>query len=219
MIIDLISTDALSALQLVYAAKTQGLEFDTVWIVGRPEADCRLLVDYSRIGRFTLRFIASHESPELLADLRARRVALLLQIGSVMIRKSLREAPSIGVLNLHAGMLPRYRGLESATWAVLEGGEHGVTAHLLSAGVDTGPIVMTASVPVVTGETLSQLLARTHNRYKWQVFVRAACALRDGHGTLQPQSPEAGRQYFAPHPRLVAVAEELLARSTGPGIA
>lgn len=214
MIIDLISTDGLAAIQLIYAAKTAGVEFDTVWIVGRSEADCRLLNDYAAIGGFTLRFIADHQSPELVSSLRTRGVGLALQIGSVMIRSELRTAPAIGILNLHSGMLPTYRGLESATWAVLEGGVHGVTAHLLAAGVDTGPVVLSEVVPFVAGENLSQLLARTHNRHKWQVFVRAARGLRDGELNQTPQAPDAGRQYFAPHPKLVAVAKELLLRNS-----
>jgi methionyl-tRNA formyltransferase len=214
--IDLVSTDALRAIQLVYAGKSEGLEFDTVWIVGQDEGRCALLADYAAIGKFTLRFIPNHRAPELTESLRARAVDLLLQIGSVMFRGDLLSAPSIGVLNLHAGMLPRYRGLDSAEWAVLEGGVHGVSAHLLSPGVDTGPIVLTEEVPMVAGETVGQLLGRTHNRHKWQVFVRAACALRDGTLRARAQRPEDGRQYFAMHPRLLAVAGEVLAQGAPP---
>ena len=120
--IDLISVDPLAAIQLVYAGKTQDLEFNSVWIVGQDEQRCALLKDYSAVGRFNLKFIADHHDAELTRDLKARNVELLLQVGSVIIRQSLLETPSIGVLNLHAGMLPRYRGLDSAMWAVLEGG-------------------------------------------------------------------------------------------------
>ena len=97
-----------------------------------------------------------------------------------MIRKSLLEAPAIGVLNLHAGMLPRYRGLDSAMWAVLGSAAQGITAHMLVAGVYTGPIALTEEVPLMAGESVRQLLAQTHNRHKWQLFVRAACGFRDG---------------------------------------
>jgi folate-dependent phosphoribosylglycinamide formyltransferase PurN len=210
--IDLISVDPLAAIQLIYAAKTQDLEFDTVWIVGQHEQRCALLQEYSAIGRFALKFIADHHHSGAIENIAARGVDLALQVGSVMIRKALLEAPKVGVLNLHAGMLPRYRGLDSAMWAVLEGGVHGVSAHLLAAGVDTGPIVLTERVLIVPGESVSQLLARTHNKFKWQVFVRAACGLRDGTLRPRPQDPVDGRQYFALHPRLAAVAAEMLAR-------
>jgi folate-dependent phosphoribosylglycinamide formyltransferase PurN len=210
--IDLISVDALAAVQLVYAAKTQDLEFDTVWMVAQDNQRSALLKEYSGIGRFNLRFIADHSQGELTAGLKARSVDLVLQVGSVMIHKDLLGAPAIGVLNLHAGMLPRYRGLDSAMWAMLEGGVHGVSAHLLSPGVDSGPIVLTEPVPFVAGESVSQLLARTHNKFKWQVFVRGALGLKDGSLTPRPQNPEDGRQYFALHPRLAALAAELLAK-------
>lgn len=207
---DLVSTDALAAVQLIYAAKTAGLAFDAVWIVGQSESHCQILRDYSQIGGFDLHFIREHASAEFADSLRKRAVDVLLQVGSVMIRAPLLAIPSIGVLNLHAGMLPRYRGLDSAMWAVLEAGVHGVTAHLLAAGVDTGPIVLTEEVPIVIGETVSQLLARTHNRHKWQVFVRAACGLRDGSLQPRPQQPADGRQYFSLHPRLASIASEML---------
>ena len=87
---------------------------------------------------------------------------------------------------------------------------------LLAAGVDTGPIVLTETVAWVDGEDLAQLLARTHNQHKWQVFVRAALALRDGQVVPRPQAPDEGRQYFAPHPRLVALAQERLGRTLSP---
>ena len=212
MKIDLISVDPLAAIQLIYAGKTQDLEFDTVWIVGQDGLHCALLKDYSAVGRFNLKFIAGHHDAGLVRDLKARSVALLLQVGSVMIRQTLLDTPSVGVLNLHAGMLPRYRGLDSAMWAVLEGGTHGVSAHLLAPSVDTGPIVLTEKVPIVPGETVSQLLARTHNKFKWQVFVRAACGLRDGSLQPHPQAPEAGRQYFELHPKLAGVAADMLAK-------
>jgi methionyl-tRNA formyltransferase len=212
MTIDLICVDPVAAMQLVYAAKTQELQFDTVWIVGAQRARCALLEDYAGIGGFNLQFIAGHKEPALLESIASRGVDLLLQVGSVMIRQPLLTAPRIGVLNLHAGMLPRYRGLDSAMWAVLEGGVHGVSAHLLAEGVDTGPIVLTEPVPLRRAESVGRLLGRTHNQHKWQVFVRAACGLRDGTLAPRPQREDEGRQYFALHPRLAAVAAELLAR-------
>jgi hypothetical protein len=118
-------SDALAALKLVYAGKTQGLEFETVWIVYEEEERCALLADYGRIAPIALRFIPDQQSQELIDNLKSRGAGLLLQVGSLMIRKSLLEAPALGVLNLHAGMLPRYRGLDSAMWAVLDGAAHG----------------------------------------------------------------------------------------------
>ncbi len=203
-------SDALAALQLVYAGKTQGLEFETVWIVGEEEGRCALPADYGRIAPIALRFIPDQQSQEQIDKLKSRGAAMLLQVGTVMIRKSLLETPAIGVLNLHAGMLPRYRGLDSAMWAVPDGAAHGVTAHMLAAGFDTGSIALTEEVPLMAGESVRQLLGRTHNRHIWQLFVRAACGLRDGSLKLRPPQPKDSHQYFAMHPRLAAVAQEML---------
>ena len=83
-------------------------------------------------------------SPEGVETLRAARPDLVV---SVRYRRILKDeaiaVPGHGVLNLHSGILPDYRGVMATFWAMLAGEpEIGTTLHrIVDAGIDTGPVV------------------------------------------------------------------------------
>ena len=65
------------------------------------------------------------------------------------------------MINVHPSLLPAFRGLDTHARALSAGVRlHGCTVHLVSAGVDEGPIVAQAAVPVLSGDTEAQLAAR-----------------------------------------------------------
>lgn len=72
---------------------------------------------------------------------------------SIRYRRILKEAaiavPRHGVLNLHSGILPGYRGVMATFWAMLAGeGEIGCTLHRITdAGIDTGPVIAVCRMP------------------------------------------------------------------------
>src|SRR5436305_15022810 len=66
-----------------------------------------------------------------------------------------------GTLNIHASLLPRYRGVSPIPETILQGdSEAGVTIMLLDAGVDTGPMLLKKSLPLTGDETTGTLTAR-----------------------------------------------------------
>ncbi len=75
-------------------------------------------------------------------------------IVSIRYRRILRDAaiaiPTNGVLNLHSGVLPDYRGVMATFWAMLNGeAEIGTTLHwIVDAGIDTGPVIATTRQPL-----------------------------------------------------------------------
>ncbi|MDF2953325.1 MAG: Methionyl-tRNA formyltransferase [Thermodesulfobacterium sp.] len=78
--------------------------------------------------------------------------------------KELLEIPKFGCWNIHASLLPKYRGASPINWAILEGEkETGITIMLMDEGLDTGPILLQKKIPILkedTAITLSQKLAR-----------------------------------------------------------
>ncbi len=67
-----------------------------------------------------------------------------------------------GIWNLHPAPLPRYRGCNSYSHCIIEGGtSYGVTLHRVDAGIDTGPIVEVAQVPVFPTDTARTLHDRS----------------------------------------------------------
>jgi methionyl-tRNA formyltransferase len=78
-----------------------------------------------------------------------------------ILRPSVLEIPRLGVLNVHASLLPRWRGAAPVQAALLAGDTvTGVTIMKLDEGMDTGPIVAKREVPILPGETGGELEAR-----------------------------------------------------------
>ena len=74
---------------------------------------------------------------------------------------SLLNAPRLGTLNVHASLLPRWRGPAPIEWALLDGDrETGVTIMQMDAGVDTGPILTQERVPIGPDEIAPRLEGR-----------------------------------------------------------
>jgi methionyl-tRNA formyltransferase len=71
------------------------------------------------------------------------------------------DQPQYGTLNIHASLLPKYRGVSPISEAILQGdSETGVTIMLLDAGVDTGPMLLKRSIPISEDETTGSLSAK-----------------------------------------------------------
>src|SRR3989440_7602244 len=71
------------------------------------------------------------------------------------------DQPRYGTLNIHASLLPKYRGVSPISEAILQGDtETGVTIMLIDAGVDNGPILLKRSVPIDDDETTGSLTGK-----------------------------------------------------------
>jgi formyltetrahydrofolate-dependent phosphoribosylglycinamide formyltransferase len=65
------------------------------------------------------------------------------------------------LINIHPSLLPRHRGLHTHEQALAEGvAEHGCTVHFVTPGMDEGPTIAQARVPVLPGDTAESLAAR-----------------------------------------------------------
>ncbi|MCP4675216.1 MAG: methionyl-tRNA formyltransferase [Deltaproteobacteria bacterium] len=74
---------------------------------------------------------------------------------------SLLDVPNADCLNVHASILPKYRGAAPANWAVLNGDqESGISIMRMEKGLDTGPVFSITKTPVGSEETAGELLAR-----------------------------------------------------------
>jgi methionyl-tRNA formyltransferase len=68
------------------------------------------------------------------------------------------DQPRYGTLNIHASLLPKYRGVSPISEAILQGDtETGVTIMLIDAGVDTGPMLLKRRIPLTGDETTGSL--------------------------------------------------------------
>jgi methionyl-tRNA formyltransferase len=145
----------------------------------------------------------SLRSPDTQAAFAAHQAdAAVVVAYGLILPKPILAAVRLGCFNLHASLLPRWRGAAPINRAIVAGdAETGVTVMQMEAGLDTGPIATIEKVPLVekvpigpdaTAGELHDRLARLGA----DLMVRALAALERGALALQPQ-PEAGVTYAA----------------------
>jgi len=71
------------------------------------------------------------------------------------------DQPHYGTLNIHASLLPKYRGMSPISEAILQGdSETGISIMLIDAGVDTGPVLLKRTLPIAADETTGSLTTK-----------------------------------------------------------
>lgn len=98
-------------------------------------------------------------APESVAAIAALRpdVVVVVAYGQIL-RKQLLDLPRLGCINVHASLLPRYRGAAPIQWAVANGAEEtGVTTMFMDAGMDTGDVIHQGPVTIGAEETAGEL--------------------------------------------------------------
>ena len=96
------------------------------------------------------------ENSARLADLQAD-LYIVAAFGQILPQAVL-DQPRYGTLNIHASLLPKYRGVSPISEAILQGDtETGVTIMLLDAGIDTGPMLAQRSIPIDEDDTTGSL--------------------------------------------------------------
>lgn len=87
-------------------------------------------------------------------------VIVVVAYGQIL-RQQVFTLPPLGTINIHASLLPKYRGAAPINWAIINGEtETGVSSFLIEAGVDTGNILLQRAIPIGMDETAGELHAR-----------------------------------------------------------
>ncbi len=87
-------------------------------------------------------------------------VIVVVAFGQIL-PKSILELPKYGCVNVHASLLPKYRGAAPIQWAVIDGEEYsGVTTMQMDVGVDTGDMLMVEKYKLAEDETGGSLFER-----------------------------------------------------------
>ena len=140
---------------------------------------------------------ATVKTPEAAERLRAvgADVAVVVAYGKIL-PPAVLEAPRHGCLNVHASLLPAYRGAAPIQWAVVNGErESGVTIMLLDPGMDTGPTILREAIPIGETETAGELGARIAPlgaRLMVDALARLAA------GTMVTEAQDGARATLAP---------------------
>ena len=100
----------------------------------------------------------SHKDEKFLEELRALKADIQVVVAFRMLPEVVWKMPRLGTFNLHASLLPRYRGAAPINWAIINGDtETGITTFFLQHEIDTGNVIQQVHVPIADTDNLEDV--------------------------------------------------------------
>ncbi len=182
---------------------------------GNPEAKFFFADGAPRLDRpEAVREVPHINHPDVVALARELQPDLICVFGTSLIRGDLLHEGRLGIVNLHGGLSPEYRGADCTFWALYNGEPEkvGCTLHFIDAGIDTGGLIAHVSPSVGPGDTELVLFWRAV-KDSAEVYAEAVLRLASGEPLGAPQ-PGKGRLYQVKH-RGLTHERDLDARLSG----
>ena len=134
------------------------------------------------------------EAMRILNDI-APELIVVTAYGQIL-PKEILELPKHGCVNIHASLLPKYRGAAPINWVLLNGEtETGVTSMQMSEGLDTGDMLIKRSTKIGENETYEELYARL-SEMGGEVLMDTIAAIEDG--TLAREKQDDSLSCYSP---------------------
>jgi methionyl-tRNA formyltransferase len=126
--------------------------------------------------------------PESFELLRSFHADIMVVVGyGQIIPQAIIDLPRFGILNVHASLLPKYRGAAPIQWAIANGeAETGVTIMRIDAGLDTGDMLLKGTLPIEPDDTAPMLSAKLAPLGA-QLLLRAMEDIQAGHSHPEKQ--------------------------------
>ena len=128
--------------------------------------------------------------PESIATIRDMRpeIIVVAAYGQIL-PKELLDLPRYGCVNIHASLLPAYRGAAPINWAIINGEERtGITIMQMDEGMDTGAVLLQESIPIAPRDTAGSLTEKLSEIGSW-LIVDALSRIEAGALPAMPQDP------------------------------
>ncbi len=132
------------------------------------------------------------KAPLFLEELKSYQANLQIVVAFRMLPEVVWSMPSLGTFNLHASLLPQYRGAAPINWAIINGEkETGVTTFFLKHEIDTGSIIFQEREPIHKQDDVGSLYERLMNK-GGQLVLKTVKSIEAGEfpSLLQPEMPE-----------------------------
>jgi methionyl-tRNA formyltransferase len=130
------------------------------------------------------------KNAEFIEELRSLHANLQVVVAFRMLPEAVWSMPPMGTINVHASLLPQYRGAAPINWAIINGEkETGVTTFKLQHEIDTGNILLREKIQIGENETAGEL----HDRLKTlgaNLLVKTIKEIAEGHIVEQCQFPD-----------------------------
>jgi methionyl-tRNA formyltransferase len=130
------------------------------------------------------------KDPGFQEELKSLKADLQIVVAFRMLPESVWNMPPIGTFNLHASLLPNYRGAAPINWAIINGEkETGVTTFFLKHEIDTGSIIFQEKVPILDEDDLGTVYEKLMNiGSKLVLKTVEAISMNDVHPLKQDES-------------------------------
>lgn len=114
--------------------------------------------EYALKNNLTLLQPTNLKDEHFLAELKALNANLQIVVAFRMLPKVVWEMPALGTFNLHASLLPNYRGAAPINWAIINGEtKTGVTTFFIDDKIDTGAMILNSEINIEPEENAGQL--------------------------------------------------------------
>lgn len=135
-------------------------------------------------------------APEVVEELRALAPDLIVVVAfGQILPKSVLEIPRYGCINVHASLLPKYRGAAPINQSIIDGEtDTGITTMLMDVGLDTGPMLLKRALTIGPDETAGELHDRLCALGGETMAATLELLLR---GELQPQEQDGSQTCYA----------------------
>lgn len=127
------------------------------------------------------------KNPEFIENLKNLEADAFVVVAFRMLPKDVWQIPAKGTFNLHASLLPQYRGAAPINWAIINGEtETGVTTFLIDEKIDTGNILLKETTPITDEDNVGTLHDRLAEIGK-ELIIKTLDGLEKNELTPQPQ--------------------------------
>lgn len=127
------------------------------------------------------------KSPEFIEELKSYSANLQVVVAFRMLPEVVWAMPSLGTFNLHASLLPQYRGAAPINWAIINGEqETGVTTFFLKHEIDTGSIIFQEKEKINADDDVGNLYDRLMQKGS-SLVLKTVRAIEAGNVPSQPQ--------------------------------
>jgi methionyl-tRNA formyltransferase len=127
------------------------------------------------------------KAPAFIEELKSYQANLQIVVAFRMLPEVVWAMPSLGTFNLHASLLPQYRGAAPINWAIINGEtETGVTTFFLKHEIDTGSIIFQEKEPIHESDTIGTLYERLMHKGA-KLVLKTVKAIEAGDFTSLPQ--------------------------------
>ena len=142
------------------------------------------------------------KDPEFIEQLRAWKADLQIVVAFRMLPEVVWDMPRLGTFNLHASLLPQYRGAAPINWAIINGEqETGATTFFLTHEIDTGKIIFREKIPIADTDNAGDI----HDRLMHlgaRLVVQTVDAIRENTVRPVPQSDLTTGEELKPAPKI-----------------